>query len=101
MAIAALVLLAVPLGLLVIGGLIVARSASALRREPRGRAAEILGVVAGAGVLLCAPLSVLGILLEVPYGIVIYPVLAMLIAAVWAVVFLVAAAAVRWVGRRR
>ncbi|RGE21439.1 hypothetical protein [Leucobacter sp. wl10] len=101
MAIAVAAFLGVPLVLVAIGALIIVRAVRALRREPRSRAAAILRMIAGAGVLLSGLLGLLGLMLEMPYGVVILPVLSAIVAIVWGLIFLVAAALVEWISGRR
>lgn len=101
MAGAALILLAVPLIVLASGALILVWAVRTLRRRRHGLAAGILQAIAGAGVLLCVPLSVLALASDMNYGVVIFPILWTFLAAAWAAVFLTAAALVEWMQRRR
>lgn len=101
MAIGALVLFVVPLTLLVFGGVITGRAIVSWRRGSGIRAAHILRVIAGAGVLLCAVIAVAGFVVEMHYAVVVLPVLGLLAALIWSLGFLSAAGIAELVARRR
>ncbi|MGC5617081.1 hypothetical protein [Georgenia sp. Z1491] len=101
MEVALLVLIGVPLLLLALGISITARAVASLRERSVPRAAGILRVVAGVGVVVCALLPALVLVTEVQYGVVAFPVLGLVGAAVWGSLFLAAAAVVEGVARRR
>lgn len=92
---------AIPLLLLFVGALTLVQAVKSLRRGQGSRASAILRVIAGAGFVGCALISVGGVLAQVQYAIVILPMLGLFGAAVWGGGFLIAAAIVDVVARRR
>lgn len=101
MAVAVLVLFGIPLMLLVIGALTIRRAIVSLRGRPANRAAGILRIIAGAGVMVCALISAAGLVVEVQYAVVAFPLLGMVGALVWGLGFLGAAGITEHVARGR
>ncbi|MFC0674895.1 hypothetical protein [Brachybacterium hainanense] len=87
MAMALAVLLGVPALLVVIGIVLVALGVRELRATPMRRAG-VLPIVAGAGTLLCAVLALSVLWSDMPYGVVLLPVLALVLAALGDLVLL-------------
>lgn len=92
---------AIPLLLLFVGVVTIVQAAKSLRRHQGSRASAILRVIAGAGFVGCAFISVGGVLAQVQYAIVILPMIGLFGAAVWGGGFLIAAAIVDVVARGR
>ncbi|UBH05320.1 hypothetical protein K8P10_000831 [Leucobacter sp. Psy1] len=92
---------AVPVLLFVVGVVTIVQAVKSLRRAQGSRASAILRVIAGVGFVGCAFISVGGVLAQVQYAIVILPMLGLFGAAVWGGGFLIAAAIVEVVVRRR
>lgn len=90
MLVAALVLIGLPLLLLVRGAALVWR-ATGSRGRPRVPEARRLEIVAGAGVLFCAAFALSGLVVEVQYAVVGFPVLGLLVALAWESLYLGAA----------
>ncbi len=92
---------AIPLLLLVVGVVTIVQAVKSLRRHQCSRASAILRVIAGAGFIGCAFISVGGVIAQVQYAIVILPMLGLFGAAVWGSGFLIAATIVEALARRR
>lgn len=85
---AAIVFLLLPVVLLSLGSVVVARAVAALRSDARGTAASLLRLTAGLGTIGAAVLAISAVWSSMQYGILVLPVAAVLLALVLDIVLL-------------